>query len=66
MMSSIMHRTNDINKYCRCSANEKVLYTKQSTSGNDPSISSKMRFSQYVNLVSSKTCHKRLYKGVVS
>ena len=61
-----MHRTNDIDKYCRCAANQKAEYAKVKTSGNDPSISSKMRFSQYVNLVSSKTCHKRFNKGVIS
>ena len=40
---------NDIDKYCACKKAEKVAaYNKLVTSGNDPSISKKMKYSSYV------------------
>jgi hypothetical protein len=41
---------NDIDKYCACKKAEKTaLYNKLKTSGNDPNISTKMKYASYVN-----------------
>ena len=39
---------NNITQYCKRKSGEKVEYVKQSTGGNDPSISKRMRYSQIV------------------
>lgn len=45
----------DIIKHCNCQ--KKVDYVKIKTGSNDPQISKKMRFSQYVNTNSAKTVY---------
>jgi len=47
---------NNIMKYCQ---NQKCLqtieYNKLKTSGNDPSVTKRMRYSQYVNTIQPRT-----------
>lgn len=58
MMQNIMNRTNDIAKYCACQKTmQQAQYSKVATGGNDPSISQKMRYSQYLRQ-SGVTCKK--------
>ena len=40
---------NDIDKYCACKKAEKANYKKLVTGGNDPSVSSKMKYSSFVS-----------------
>jgi len=48
-MRNIMYNTNDITKYCAYAKCQKqVGYAKVKTSGNDPSMSQKMRYAQYL------------------
>jgi hypothetical protein len=48
-MQSIMY-TKDINKFCAyAKCQNQVAYSKVATGGNDPGISQKMRYAQYVN-----------------
>ena len=42
----------DIDKFCE---NQNVTYKKMVTAGNDPSISRKMRYSQYVQTTKPRT-----------
>jgi hypothetical protein len=49
-MKMRMTMPNDIDKYCACKKAEKTaLYNKLKTSGNDPNISTKMKYASYVN-----------------
>jgi hypothetical protein len=49
MMRNIMYNTNDITKYCAYAKCQKqVEYAKVKTSGNDPKVSQKMRYAQYL------------------
>jgi hypothetical protein len=49
MMRNIMYNTNDITKYCSYAKCQKqVEYAKVKSAGNDPSISQKMRYAQYL------------------
>jgi hypothetical protein len=49
-MRNIMYNTNDINRFCAYAKCQKqVDYVKVKTGSNDPGISQKMRYSQYVN-----------------
>jgi hypothetical protein len=49
MMQRIMSRTNNIEKYCQCArALRNTTYVKLKTATNDPSVSEKMRYSQYI------------------
>ncbi len=57
-MRNIMNQTNDINKYCSCArAQQQAQYSRVATGGNNPSISQKMRYSQYLRQ-SGVTCKK--------
>jgi hypothetical protein len=48
-MRGIMYNTNDITKYCTYAKCQKqVEYNKVKTAGNDPKVSQKMRYSQYI------------------
>lgn len=52
MMRSVMYgaKSNDLQKYCEYqNCQKRVLYNKLKTGGNDASISSRMKYSQYVN-----------------
>lgn len=55
-MQSIMRRTNDIQKYCACAAALKKHTTKKKfvTAGNNPQISQRMRYSEYIRTVPTK------------
>ena len=49
MMRGIMYNTNDITKYCAYAKCQKqVEYAKVKTAHNDPGISQKMRYAQYL------------------
>lgn len=50
MMRTIMQRTNDINKYCACSANLKAETAKRRfyTSWNNPQVSQKQRYAELI------------------
>ena len=45
----------NIIKYCQCS-NNKVQYKKITTSTNNPKMSTKMRYSQYVRNTKPNNC----------
>ena len=48
-MRNIMYNTNDITKYCTYAKCQKqVEYNKVKTASNDPSMSQKMRYAQYL------------------
>ena len=58
MMQTIMRRTNDIDKYCSLAKCERqVAYNQLKTSTNNPNISKKMRYSEYLRQHNS-TCSK--------
>ena len=49
MMRNVMYNTNDINKYCAYAKCQKSIeYSKLKTASNDPSISQKMKYANYV------------------
>jgi len=53
-----MRRTNDIDKYCSLAkCNNQVAYNQLKTSTNNPNISQKMRYSEYLRQHNS-TCSK--------
>jgi len=57
-MKAIMNRTNNIDKYCSLAkCNQQVEYNKLKTSTNNPNISQKMRYSEYLKQHNS-TCNK--------
>jgi len=59
-MQSILSKTNDIEKYCAYSkACKKAEYAKLKTATNDPNISQKMRYSQYLRQ-SGVRCNKQI------
>lgn len=60
MMQAIMRRTNDIEKYCTLAkCNQQVEYNKIKTGTNDPKLSQKMRYSEYLRQHNS-TCSKTM------
>ena len=60
MMQAIMRRTNDIEKYCTLAkCNQQVEYNKIKTANNNPNISQKMRYSEYLRQ-SNSTCSKEM------
>lgn len=60
MMRNIMYNTNDITKYCAYAKCQKqVEYAKIKTAGNDPKVSQKIRYSQYIRQ-KGVTCTKLL------
>ena len=51
MMHNVMYggKSNDLKKYCEwANCQKQVAYSQVKTGGNDPSISKRMRYSQYV------------------
>lgn len=51
MMRNLMYgsKSNDLQKYCEYqNCQKQVVYSQVKTGGNDPSISKRMRYSQYV------------------
>ena len=55
-MTKIMYgaKSNDLQKYCEwANCQKQVTYNRLKTSSNDPSVSKRMRYSQYVNSASS-------------
>ena len=58
----------DIVKYCNQKNSEcvKAEYLKVATGGNNPNISQKMRYSQYVQSFKPKTVYTRNLNPVVS
>ena len=60
-MQNIMARTNNIEKYCACSrALRSTEYAKLKTATNDPNVSQKIRYSQYL-----RQRGVRCYKNIV-
>ena len=61
MMRNVMYgaNSNDLQKYCEYqNCQKQIIYSKVKTGGNDPSVSKRMKYAQYVRNFSG--CMKTL------